>query len=396
MHPLKDESLPMTTFISRSQSRWAMALLTMMLWGTASAQMAEGFSALRDNRPWAALHALQAPGGEAQVAAQVAVFVGDDRPGCAILSGRPPEQANGAEYRDALATIAEAASDARVVMLNEYHASRVPRLFLSELIERLDAMGFDALAAETFYPRVADTLRDGIPKTSTGHYTADPAFAAAVRVAARAGWDFVAYESMGGGREARERGQAAALADWLTRHPKRRLLVYAGGSHISEDPEAGWMAARLTALTGIDPLTIAQTAACAQTADAWQFDAPGAVVAWREGRAVSQPHVDLLALHPPQAVASAHVRRGVPVQVCLAPWTDASLLRAFAVGDPADAIAIDQAVVSPDARQGDLRLPPGRYRLAREDLRALHPLGSLEVVVGESTVAACRHPDGTG
>jgi hypothetical protein len=209
-------------------------------------------------------------------------------------------------------------------------------------------------------------------------------------------WTFVPYEPEGpADREARERGQAEALARWLDAHPGRRLLVYAGGSHISKDPEAGWMAARFAARTGIVPLTVAQGAtACAprtehdpgendrgetESASVWPVDAAAPVIAVRDGAPLAPAHVDLVVMHPPAAVAAAENALGAPVSLCVPPRADATLLRAFAEREDDRAIPHDQTVVQAGAATARLRLAPGRYRIAREDAAALDTLGHVSV-----------------
>jgi hypothetical protein len=343
---------------------------------------APGWSeSLARNRPWQAATALAESPQHAQISAQVQVFLGKESAACALRPSRAPQTPEGAEYRDAIEVIARAARDARVVMLNESHFRRAHRLFLRRSIEALDALGFDALAAETFAADGPATLVDGVPDAGTGFYTADPAFADALRRAHALGWTFVAYEPASvSDRQTRETAQAAALASWLEAHPGRRLLVYAGGAHISENPEEGWMAARLRARTGIDPLTIAQgPTACAGDTEIWPMDSSTPQVAVRDGQPIAGAHVDLVVLHPPAAVATAADARGAPAALCLPPRAERTLLRAFAEGEDDDAIARDQVVVPAGANVARLRLPPGRYRIAREDDRELRTQGYVTV-----------------
>lgn len=353
--------------------------------------------ALARNRPWQALASMDDAPAQRQIAAQLSVFVGDEAPACALRPSSTPRAVEGAEYRDAIAVIVRAARDARVVMLNESHFRRAHRVFLGRLIEALHPLGFDALAAESFAPEAPATLEDGVPDAATGFYTADPAFAAALRRAHALGWTFVAYEPAGvSDRDARERGQAEALAAWLKAHPGRRLLVHAGGSHISQDPDAGWMAARFAASTGIDPLTIAQgPTACPGAGDGWPVDTAAPVVAVRDEIPVTANHVDLVVLHPPAAVAAAEDARGARVPLCVAPRAEATLLRAFGEGEDALAIPRDQAIVPAGAATGGLRLAPGRYRIAREDTRELQTLGRVVVpaVVPADQVDTCLRID---
>ncbi len=338
-------------------------------------------NSLARNRPWQALEAIGQAPEHRQIAAQISVFLGQEEAACLLRVPNVPRAMAGVEYRDALEVIVRRARDSRVVMLNESHFRRTHRVFLGQLIEALHTLGFDALAAETFAHDVSATLEDGVADAATGFYTADPAFAATLRRAHALGWAFVPYESKADSdREAREIGQAEALAEWLEANPDRRLLVYAGGSHISKNPEEGWMAARFAARMGIDPLTVAQGAtACSDAADDWPVNTPSPVVAVRGGKPMASNHVDIIVLHPPAAVLAAEAARGTQVSLCVASRTDATLLRAFAAGDDDDAIAWDQTVVPAGATDVQLRLAPGRYRIAREDTRALDTVGHVAV-----------------
>lgn len=349
----------------------------------AAAQEAQDWNGLLEaNRPLAAASALAQAQGMEQVHAQVAVFLGEEGPSCQLRGGGGLPQ--DVVWRDALEVIGGLAEGRRVVMLNESHFRGVHRAFLAQLVELLHAQGFDALAAETFVPGAPERLRGAGPDTLTGFYSADPLFAAALRRARQLGWEFVHYEAADGdGREAREEGQARHLAAWLQAHPGRRLLVHAGGQHVSESPAEGWMAARLAALTGLDPLTVHQaTTACPGQATAWPPDAERALVPLRDGRPLPAGGADIAIVHPPAAVAAARGVLGRPVRICAAEADEPTLLRAFAAGDGELAIAHDQRLVAAAAGGAVLHLLPGRYRIERESTGGRRVLGEVEVEAG--------------
>lgn len=345
---------------------------------------------LEQNRPLAAVRELERTPELAQVHAQASVFIGDEAPSCGLF-GRL-ELPDGVEYRDALPAIADLARDRRVVMLNESHFRGVHRAFLSRLVTVLDGLGFDALAAEAFTPTAPERLRDSTPDTGSGFYLADPLFAAAIRRARALGWEFVHYEAEAAAdRASREAAQARRLADWLAANPGRRLLVHAGGSHVSEAADEGWMAARLAAATGLDPLTVRQSAtACAGQAGAWPVDAGHALVPFRGGRPLAVAGTDLAVVHPPAAVAAARQVLGAPVDVCVTPVAQAALLRAFREDDGPLAIAHDQQLLAADADRVRLHLGPGRYRIEREAGGRL-PLGLIEVP--DDAGGTCLQPE---
>jgi len=374
--------------------RWIASLvLALNCTGAAAAEPpSDWFKRLQENRPWAAVQALRQLPDQAQVVAQVGVFVGDEAPGCALF-GRSafPE---GADYRDALDAIAAMAAGRQVVMLNETHFRSVHRAFLLRVIERLHVLGFDALAVEALNPDAPERLRTAGVDVETGFYTHDPVFAAALRRAQALDWELVHYEAMDGDdRAARESGQARNLAAWIERNPERRLLVYAGGSHISKVVEDGWMAARFIAETGIEPLTIRQAVTACPDPDAtWPVESAAAQVAFRDGRPVQGAgDADLMVLHPPGAVQAAKSMLGAPTPVCVAPVHRDTLLRAFASEDPPTAIPRDQSIVTADDRSAMLRLAPGRHRIEREHLDGRQTLG--HVTVAADPVEACLSPD---
>ena len=369
-----------------STLRWLLcALLAVTASGaTAEESPSDWFKRLQENRPFAALQALRQLPGQAQIAAQVGAFVGDETGGCALF-GRS-ELPEGADYRDALDTIANMAAGRQIVMLNESHFRAAHRALLLRVIERLHPMGFDAIAVEALHgdapdaPDAPDALRKAGIDVSTGFYTHDPVFAAALRRAQALGWTFVHYEATGDGdRASRETGQARNLAAWIARNPERRLLVYAGGSHISRIAEDGWMAARFINATGIEPLTIQQAAtACPQSETIWPIESKRAQVAFRGGAPVKGAgDADLMVLHPPAAVQTAKSVLGATTLVCTPPVPRVTLLRAFALDDPPDAIPRDQSIVPAGSRATTLQLAPGPHRIEREHFDGRQTLGHI-------------------
>ncbi|MHC9086442.1 hypothetical protein ACYX7E_15630 [Luteimonas sp. RIT-PG2_3] len=366
----------------RPDARWIpvmIGLLLAVLALNAGAQSPPDWSTLlKANRPWAALHELRQRPELAQIAAQVAVFAGDEAPACALFGH--VEFADGVEYRDAVDVIAERVADHRIVMLNESHFRSAHRAFLSRLLDVLHARGFSVLAAETFGSQAPGRLGNGIVDVDTGFYVADPTFAAALRKAHALGWDFVHYEAMGN-KEARESGQASHLAAWIESNPGRKLLVYAGASHISKVPEDGWMASRFIALTGIEPITIAQGAtACPDKEQAWPVDSRAPVVAMRDGQPVrGRGNADIVVMHPPAAIAAVEAMNGGLIPICVERVQEDTLLRAFAQGDAASAIPRAQVIVKAGEGGGNLRLAPGRCRMERERVGSREVIGDVDV-----------------
>ena len=185
---------------------------------------------------------------------------------------------------DAIAEIVRQAADTRVVIVNESHTVTRHRNTVGRLLSALRPLGFTVYAAETF-SNSEDEIDpiDAHPElrwaaAKDGYYSREPAFGRTIGLARSLGYRLAAYEeteSQSAGRDAdrtesiraRETAQAANLAEILAAmSPDEKLIVHVGYSHASEVPlpngegsENLWMAARLKALTGIDPLTISQT-----------------------------------------------------------------------------------------------------------------------------------------
>lgn len=311
---------------------------------------------------------------------------------------------------DAIAEIVKRAKDTRIVILNEAHVSPRDRMFALQVARALRPLGYGVLAAETFYNdpagKIMDQLkRDGFVRRGTGFYSLDPVYARFVREALAMGYTPAAYEqteaqsaaALGTDRQAsiiaREQAQAENLAALLARFPGRKLLIYVGHSHVAEapideadegNPKVEWTAARLKRMTGIDPLTIDQTTVTDLDPAARQAQAAAArMLGMRPGvlfdgatPLVLGPYagaVDLQVIHPrrryrlgrPAWLAAAGTRP-VTVPASLRPRHGRCLVQAFARHDPADAVPLDQVVVTARERPPVLLLPAGPARFARQ------------------------------
>ena len=198
---------------------------------------------------------------------------------------RLPEDHTMAQYdfsayalEEAVSAIREAAREYQVVMINEYHHDARHRAFIARVVQVLAEDGFTHFAAETFTgnDELAEMQAVGYPILRAGHYSKEPVFADLLRQVMRDELELVAYEhteplacgsscSQQEAIRSRERGQARNLAAALAEDPDGRFIVHVGIGHINETGDTdgdgvveGWMAAELTALTGIDPLTVDQ------------------------------------------------------------------------------------------------------------------------------------------
>lgn len=324
------------------------------------------------------------------------------------LDAARAERYRRADIRDAVQEIAARARGAQVVILNEAHQSPRDRAFALEVARALRPLGFDMLAAEAFsnHPNreqaaanMAALARAGYPRRTTGHYVQDPMFGDFVRQTLRLGYRPFAYEETDHSREGgwperiarREQAQAEALAAVLRRHPGRKLLVFAGFSHVAEAPVPGyggrieWMAARLKRLTGIDPLTIDQTVIDETSARRRAYrdlvaprlrGRPG--ITFLEGAPMVEGEyagaVDLQVIHPALRLIRGRPdwmrrigRRPVEIPRRLLPARGRRLVQAFAAGEPDDAVPLDQVVVQAGHPALPLMLPRGPVRWAVQD-----------------------------
>ncbi len=191
------------------------------------------------------------------------------------------ETVNTAVPEAAINAIRELARDRQIVILNEAHQMGRHRAFAIELVRALREDGFTYFGAEAFSPTAeAAWQARAVPRRETGFYFSDPLFGELLRTVDTAGYHWFDYEARADQEQdcspdpcsaaervaSRERAQAGNIVEAvLAEHPDARLVLYVGYSHLDETPgldEAGrplgWMAAELTRLTGIDPLTIDQ------------------------------------------------------------------------------------------------------------------------------------------
>lgn len=287
-----------------------------------------------------------------------------------------------------IATIVERARDHRVVIINESHTLTRHRDFSRQVIAALRAEGFAVLAAETFgnvegAVDPVDTYADAAHvDRRLGYYSAEPVFGQMLREAKALGYTFKAYEiaydpnaiepaGLDEQIAQREQAQAKNLAGVLAAMaPHEKLVVHVGFSHAQENEtrradgfDTSWMAARLKRMTGIDPLTIAQTE-CRGNAEDVRLSLAPARLAGRFDMIIDHP-LESFAFGKP--VWRLEQAEAVPIPQALRPVDGPLVIEAFADGEPEDAVPVDRIWMEPGE---DLRLalPPGRYRV-----RAVRP-----------------------
>ncbi|MCX6952793.1 MAG: hypothetical protein NTV51_11595 [Verrucomicrobia bacterium] len=319
----------------------------------------------------------------------------------------------GYEAIPALEAIVAAARDRQVVILNEAHHVSRHRAFAQLLAARLREIGFEYLACETFSARTDDLQKRGYVTTGDGYYTREPLFADFVRQSLKLGYIPVAYEIEGSSKRTgsaadsineRETVQAANLVKRiLAQKPKARVFIYVGYSHLmkaerSRPDEPGrtvqWMAGRLKAATGIDPLTIDQVAMTDPEPDTLPagvlervFSPEGpkapAVVLQRGGAkpghlvlGTYQGDAEMQVFHRPTKYVQGRpdwlgmggYRKPQEIPAELLPKTGRRLIKALVEGEGESAIAMDQVVVTAGEKSPPvLMLPAGRFRLVYEE-----------------------------
>lgn len=341
---------------------------------------------------------------------QMRPMIGSYAPPPPLGPGQPPlPEEDAAKLRrataeDALPLIVRAAAATRIVILNEAHHSPRDRAFALEVAKALRPLGYTLLAAEAFanHPPLTATLaRDGFPRLNSGVYLKEPVFGDFVRQALRLGYSPTAYEQDSEQRKlgepgipGREQAQAENLAAALRSNPGRKLFVYVGFSHVAEAPiEHGnarmeWMAARLRKLTGIDPLTIEQTALAEDSSsragrEAWALAAPKlrrtSVLRLDGNPYAFGPYanaIDLQVVHPPTRLRdgrptwlAAMGRRPHAIPPALLGNRGRRLVQAFLAEEPDDAVPVDQVLVEAGDPVPKLMLPARRIRYAVQEPR---------------------------
>jgi hypothetical protein len=125
------------------------------------------------------------------------------------------------------------AQNGRIVVINESHNNWQHRQNASLIIDSLFCLGYEHLAIEALnYNDVKELNERKYPIQSTGYYTAEPYFGNLIRSAAKKGITFIAYEDT---TNEREEGQAKNINDFLKINPTKKLIIYCGWDHISQD-----------------------------------------------------------------------------------------------------------------------------------------------------------------
>lgn len=179
---------------------------------------------------------------------------------------------------DGLQAVVDAVGDSQIVMINEAHHAPYHRWVIGELAARLGE-DFTVFSAETFSPDSTTEALNAGPLMSLGFYSREPIFGRQLRRLIEQDYRFAAYEQNGDQAQLddsaswqeriveREESQALNfIANVLETYPEQRVLVHVGYAHLHEvgspsgEDHTRWFAARLREKTGLNPLTISQTA----------------------------------------------------------------------------------------------------------------------------------------
>lgn len=164
---------------------------------------------------------------------------------------------------DAVDAVAKLATNRQAVFVNETSYMPRHRAFTANLLPKLRALGFSYLAVETLAETDTAINTRGYPTRGSGFYANEPVFGELLRTAHKLGFKLVPYEAPAGSAD-RELGEAQHIVERILRaDPKARIVVHAAGNHIDESGTIDGrepMAVRFRELTGLDPLTVDQTA----------------------------------------------------------------------------------------------------------------------------------------
>jgi hypothetical protein len=306
--------------------------------------------------------------------------------------------------RDAAEVIAAAAASRRIVIVNEAHHAAETRWLPLALLPRLRALGYRYLALEALSEEGADVARRGYVTRESGSYTNEPIYAEMVRAALRLGFRLVPYDDSDPthGDALREATQADNLRSRVFRaDPGAKVIVLAGYRHASKNDDAdrgGSLATRLQRMTGLEPLSVDQTALLPGVGNAyptlWRAfkpTVPTALVArddvpW----SLSPEHYDVTVLLPgaverhgrPTWLSLGGLRSAYPIagESCANDFP--CVVEARHAGDGDDAIPADRFVLRSVRDRAELYLAPGEYRLSAFDdgHRRIGPVAAVRVV----------------
>lgn len=365
-------------------------------------------------RQWQNLDPLNQPGrknepGENIRIAEALAFAGDYDAAARYASmeydSMPPEgyqdvrqyldTLKSVQFEEARSYILSRTKKEKVVMFNELHHLPAHRAFLLSLLSDLKQQGYGYLALEMLNNRSDRSLQE--LNLRTGYFAAEPMAGELIRKAKSLGFKLIAYEDTladnhsGTGRDAI---QAAHLAGIFHMDTSARVVVLAGGAHISEQPIGKNyipMAVAFRRFTGINPLTIDQTELSEGSSfeygryfhqvlvRKWSLQKP--VISMRDGVPVNlleNDHYDIQVIHP--VITGSHNRpawlsvEGSRKAVAIRPTEKKLFLVQAYYADEIQKspsgllVPADQTYITGEDGYYWLYLYPGKYKILLRDL----------------------------
>jgi len=287
--------------------------------------------------------------------------------------------------------------DHTLVIINEDHKMPRDRAFILELLKALKAKGFTHYAAETFQ----DSINENDLKFSLsgdGYYSNEPIYGRLLTYVKQAGFKLVPYEQTDNQRAPegaaiderinyRENAQRDNLiAAVLDAEPATKMVVHVGHSHVAEMPiirrnsnvGTKWMAARLKEKTGINPLTISQTAC----RSAGVSSVVSSEVLNKDNGLVTT-YTDYVLGHVPLTFSKKRPnwRRKIgDVEIAIPSsftnFSEPVLIEARLENHPDAAVPVDRLLIREGESEIPLLLPSGSYRIEAFDKKGR--LGDIE------------------
>lgn len=275
------------------------------------------------------------------------------------------------------AELAALARDTTIVIINESHDESRHREVVRQLAIELRRAGYVYYAAETLTNRAAAHPDEPFARQDAGFYSIEPTFGQLLRTVKELGFKLVAYEQGDApSPAAREQRQSDNLLRQIFRaDPSAKTLIHVGAAHGSEVAlpdargELEWMAARLKAATGVDPLTIDQTR-CASTSDALEL--ARASTQWPPGAfdvAVAHPPPKFFRGRPQWRIDAGAIAVELPETLVVD--DQRTLIEVRFDSEPPDTVPLDRLMLWPGERL-PLLAAAGRLRIQQyfEDGRA--------------------------
>ncbi len=285
--------------------------------------------------------------------------------------------------------ILQRARKTSLIIINESHERSEHRGFTTALLAPLRAEGYSGLAIEAlsnpepgtppkYYPSFMREPSLAYLQDEDGYYLGEAGFGRLGRAAKRLDYSLVPYEAPHSDPDAkmspsesiarREEAQATALAAWIGVHPGVKLIVHVGYHHATEVPTVKgdrWMATRLKAKTGIDPLTISQTTCRGGGAVRQLAVLPADEPTGTFDLVVDQPTARFVRGRPAWRIAAGDMPVNIPAE--LYPTKGWRVIEARPEDEPSTAVPLDRVAIRP-GEDIALMLPPGRYRIRIVDI----------------------------